>query len=212
MTTRCERRGQLEIGVVDHEGRSYAAFGSSVNGHNVTGYTRNRNGCITLTRWDGSTMLACRSQFVREFTDGSLALVFRLNHGRFLVGYALGDDRMLFSGELLTDCDRERASHEALELAEYWSQIDQEDEADPWHGEPDETALPRLVNGHGWGGVMTAPPDTDDKGVNNTKSKRGDDNMSPNETKKPYSTSGRSWQPPVPSKPSKMPVSRPMSS
>ena len=36
MITRCERRGQLEIGIVDHEGRSYAAFGSSVNGHNVT--------------------------------------------------------------------------------------------------------------------------------------------------------------------------------
>ena len=30
MITRCERRGQLEIGIVDHEGRSYAAFGSSV--------------------------------------------------------------------------------------------------------------------------------------------------------------------------------------
>ena len=42
-------------------------------------------------------------------------------------------------GELLTDCDEDRARHEALELAEYWSQIDAEDEADPWHGEPDET-------------------------------------------------------------------------
>ena len=30
--------------------------------------------------------------------------------------------------------------HEALALAEYWSQIDAEDEADPWHGEPDERA------------------------------------------------------------------------
>ena len=30
----CERRGQLEIGIVDHEGRSYAAFGASVNGGN----------------------------------------------------------------------------------------------------------------------------------------------------------------------------------
>ena len=74
--------------------------------------------------------------------DGSIALMFRLTHGRFLVGYALGDDGMLFRGELLTDCDEERARHEALELAEYWSQIDDEDEADPWHGEPDEGDCP----------------------------------------------------------------------
>ena len=45
MQTRCERRGQLEIGIVTHNGHVFAAFGSSVNGRNVTGYTRHRNGC-----------------------------------------------------------------------------------------------------------------------------------------------------------------------
>ena len=45
---------------------------------------------------------------------------------------------MLFRGELLMDCDEDQANHEALELAEYWSEIDAEDEADPWHGEPEE--------------------------------------------------------------------------
>ena len=55
-----------------------------------------------------------------------------------LVGYALGDDGKLLRGELLTGCGDERARHEALALAEYWSQIDAEDEADPWHGLPDE--------------------------------------------------------------------------
>ena len=142
MTTRCERRGQLEIGIIDHDGHVYAAFGSSVNSHNVTGYTRLRNGRIRLTRWDGSTMLACRSQVVREHRNGSIALVFCLTNGRFIVGYALGDDGMLFRGELLTDCDEDRARHEALELAEYWSEIDAEDDADPWHGEPDESDCP----------------------------------------------------------------------
>jgi len=58
MATRCERRGQLEIGIIDHDGRSYAAFGASVYRHNVTSYTRLRNGTVALTRWDGSTMLA----------------------------------------------------------------------------------------------------------------------------------------------------------
>ena len=65
--------------------------------------------------------------------------MFRLTQRRFIVGYALGEDGMLFRGELLTDCDEDRARHEALELAEYWSEIDAEDEADPWHGEPDPT-------------------------------------------------------------------------
>ena len=61
-------------------------------------------------------MLACRSEIVREYLDGSIALMFRLTHGRFVVGYALGDDGMLFRGELLTDCDEDRARHEAVEL------------------------------------------------------------------------------------------------
>ncbi len=142
MITRCERRGQVEIGIIDHAGHAYAAFGSSVSGHNVTGYTQNRNGRIALTRWDGTTIFACRSEVIRQFWDGSIALVFRLTHRRFLVGYALGDDGMLFRGELLTDCDEEQAQHEALELAEYWSGIDEEDQADPWHGEPEEIDCP----------------------------------------------------------------------
>src|SRR5512135_1029295 len=142
MTTRCERRGQLEVGIIDHDGHAFAAFGSSVNGHNVTAYTRLRNGRAALTRWDGSMMLACRSQVIRQFWDGSLALMFRLTNRRYVVGYALSDDGMLFRGELLTDCDEERARHEALELAEYWSGIDVEDEADPWHGELEEDEFP----------------------------------------------------------------------
>src|SRR5947209_8417344 len=100
MTVRCERRGQIEIGIIEHSGRVYAALGAGVNGHNVTGYTRSRSGSIDLTRWDGGTMLACRSEVVRGFSDGAVALVFRLTNGRHIIGYALGDDGMLFRGEL----------------------------------------------------------------------------------------------------------------
>ena len=139
METRCERRGQSEVGIVTHDGHVFAAFGSSVNGHNVSAYTQQHNGRISLTRWDGSMMLASRSEIVREYHDDSLAIMFRLTNNRYIVGFALGDDGMLFRGELLTDCDDERARHEALELADYWSEIDAEDEADPWHGEPDES-------------------------------------------------------------------------
>jgi hypothetical protein len=134
----CERRGQGEVGIVTHDGHTYAAFGSSVSGHNVTGYTRQRDGCISLTRWDGTTMLACRSDVVREYHDGSIAIMFRLTQGRYIVGYSLGDDGMLFRGELLPDSDDDRARREALAIAEHWMEVDAEDEADPWHGEPGE--------------------------------------------------------------------------
>ena len=48
-----------------------------------------------------------QSEIIREYRDGSIALMFRLTHGRFIVGYALGDDGMLFRGELLTECDED---------------------------------------------------------------------------------------------------------
>ena len=49
---------------------------------------------------------------------------------------------MLFRGELLTDCDDDRARQEAIDLAAYWAEIDEEDHADPWHGEPEEADYP----------------------------------------------------------------------
>ena len=66
-------------------------------------------------------------------------------------------------------------------------QIDAEDEADPWHGEPDETDgdYSGLMNGHGWGGGSAVPPDTADDGINNHKSQTASDFMSVNENKKP---------------------------
>ena len=105
---------------------------------------------------------------MREHRYGSIALTFRLTNGRCIVGYALGDDGMLFRGELLTDCDEDRARHEAVTLAEYWAGIDAEDETDPWHGaertiSPSSTDLNRA-------GPVTSLPDTTDPTVNNHKS------------------------------------------
>ncbi len=140
MTTFCVRRGQGEIGVIDHQGRVFTAFGASVYGHNITAYTGRHEGRTALLSWGGKVKLLCRSEVVRRYHDGSVALMIRLPRGRFLVGYALGDDGMLFRGELLIGCDDARARNEAIELADYWSEIDAEDEADSWHGmtEPDE--------------------------------------------------------------------------
>ena len=138
----CERRGQAEIGILTHDGHVFAAFGSSINGRHVTAYTRRQNGRISLTRWNGGLMLACRSRVVREYHDDSIALMFRLTKHRYIVGYALDDDGMLFRGELLTDCDENEAFNEALTIAEHWMGVDAEDEADSWHGEPDDDNSP----------------------------------------------------------------------
>ena len=73
-------------------------------------------------------MLASRCEVVERFWSGSLALMFRLPGGRFIVGYALGDEGMLFRGELLTDCDEEEARHHALMLADCFAQLDADDE------------------------------------------------------------------------------------
>src|SRR3954447_1414658 len=100
MQTKCERRDQGEVGIVMHDGGVFAAFGASVHGHNITAYTGECEGRLVLKTWCGKVMLASRSEVVREFIDGSLAIVFRLTGGRFIVGYALGEEGMIFRGEL----------------------------------------------------------------------------------------------------------------
>jgi hypothetical protein len=128
MQTYCVRQGQVEVGIIEHQGREFAALGASVVGRCVTGYTRNIHGDITLTTWCGQTMLACRCEIVERFWADSLALMFRLPRGRFIVGYALADNGMLFRGELLTDGDEDDARHMARQLADQFSELDAEDE------------------------------------------------------------------------------------
>ena len=91
--------------------------------------------------------------------DGSLALVFRLTHGRYIVGYALGDDGMFFRGELLTECDEERPATKPSNSLSTGRRSTKRMKPTPGMGSPTRLT-PRLVKGHGWGGAMTAPPDT----------------------------------------------------
>ena len=128
MQTFCVREGQVEVGIVEHQGREFAALGASVVGRSVTGYTRNVHGDITLTTWCGQTMLDCRCEVVERFWSGSLALMFRLPRGRFIVGYALADHGMLFRGELLTAGDEDDARTMARQLSDHFAELDAEDE------------------------------------------------------------------------------------
>ncbi|OYW23723.1 MAG: hypothetical protein B7Z55_03280 [Planctomycetales bacterium 12-60-4] len=127
-STRCERQGQIEIGIIEHEGREFAALGASVVGRNITGYTKGDRYGIMLTTWCGKTMLDCRCDIVERYWSGSLALMFRLPRGRFIVGYALGESGMLFRGELIDNCTEDDARRQAAYLAQFFGDLDAEDE------------------------------------------------------------------------------------
>jgi len=127
-STRCERQGQIEIGVIEHKGREFVALGSSVVGRNITGYTKGDRTSITLTTWCGKTMLDCRYEIVERYWSGSLALMFRLPRGRFIIGYALSESGMLFRGELIGDCTEDDARCQAAYLAQFFGDLDAEDE------------------------------------------------------------------------------------
>lgn len=128
-TTRTERHGQAEVGIVSHEGREFAVLGATVQGRDITAYTKLICGNIVLTTWAGKTMLACRSEVVRRHRDGSLVLRFRLTKGRFVVGYALGDNGMLFRGELLIGVTEDESRRAAVFIANMCAALDEEDEA-----------------------------------------------------------------------------------
>lgn len=128
MQTHCVRQGQIEIGIIEHEGREFSALGATVQGRSITGYTKSVGKQIHLTSWCGTTTLAARCEIVERFWSGTLALIFRLPKRRWVVGYALAENGMLFRGELLTDSDVDEARRHALMVAECFSQLDAEDE------------------------------------------------------------------------------------
>ncbi len=128
MNTYCIRSGQVEIGVIQHEGREYSAFGASVSGRNITAYTRQERNEISLTTWCGKITVSTRCEIVEQYWSGSMALMFRLSKGRFIVGYALGENGMLFRGELLTDADETEAKLMARMISDNFSDLDAEDD------------------------------------------------------------------------------------
>jgi hypothetical protein len=111
----------------------FGAPGSSVHGSDVTGYTGGRYHTI-LKSFDGRTILDARSRIVRTYRteDGeSCALVFSLPRGRYIVGYALGLEGMLFRGELRDepDDDDSEADSAARDVAERLIELDAEEDA-----------------------------------------------------------------------------------
>lgn len=127
-STRSIRQGQIEIGIIEHNGHEFAALGATVVRRDITGYVKFKSSHYWLTAWSGTTMLDCRSEVVERYWHGGLALLFRLPKGRFIVGYSLGDDGMLFRGELIDHCTEDEARRHCLMVANNWMELDAEDE------------------------------------------------------------------------------------
>jgi hypothetical protein len=128
-STRSIRQGQIEVGIIEHDGHEFAAYGATVQGREITAYLKYKKNHFWLTTWSGTTMLRTRSEVVTRFWNGCLALMFRLPRGRYIVGYALGDNGMLFRGELIDNCTDDDARRHALRLSDNWAELDAEDEA-----------------------------------------------------------------------------------
>lgn len=126
-STRSIRQGQIEVGILTHNGHDYASYGSTICGRQITGYLKMDRGEYQLTRWNGEVMLTGRCEIVKEFWSGAEALMFRLPRGRFVVGYALGEG-MLFRGELIDNCTDEEARNHAWMIADNFAELDLEDE------------------------------------------------------------------------------------
>jgi len=127
-STRSVRQGQIEIGIIEHDGHEFAALGATVVRRDITGYLKFKRGHYWLTRWAGGTMLDSRSEVVERYVNGGLALMFRLPKGRFIVGHSLGDDGMLFRGEMIDGCDEDEARRHCRMVSRNWMELDAEDE------------------------------------------------------------------------------------
>lgn len=129
-STRSVRQGQIEIGIIEHNGHEYAALGATVIRRDVTGYVKFKCNHFWLATWSGGTMLDGRSEVVERFWNGGLALMFRLPKGRFIVGYVIDGDGegSLFRGELIDNCDEDEARQHCVMVANNWAEVDQMDE------------------------------------------------------------------------------------
>jgi hypothetical protein len=141
MDTRCVSEGQREVGIIEHEGRTFVSGRRSVEGKCITGYDDGEGG---LTSWCGKTMFSTKRSIVAEtyrvgeFGDRTEAVVYQLPSRKdrlvYIVGYSLGKG-MLFRGELFLaekcgfgDNAMEEAAAFAEGIAAHFIAADAEDE------------------------------------------------------------------------------------
>lgn len=98
MDTRSEQHGQVEVGIVSHEGREFAALGSVIDGDRITAYL-GKDGY--LTKWDGTVIgiyhITSSWRTPKSFVSGTMNQVYAKMDGQWYVGRSAGEG-MLFRG------------------------------------------------------------------------------------------------------------------
>jgi hypothetical protein len=127
--TRSVHQGQIEIGIIQHNGTECLALGATVVRRDITAYLKFKKNHFWLTSWSGGTKLDCRSEVVERYWHGGMAMMFRLPKGRYIVGYVIDGEGSLFRGELIDGCSEDEARRHCQMVATNWMELDAEDEA-----------------------------------------------------------------------------------
>jgi len=101
MDTRSEQHGQVEVGIVTHEGREFKALGSVVTDTYVTAYL-GKDG--QLTNWNGETIGTYRVtrtwRTPHSHYSSTMSQVYAAVNGKVYQGRSAGLG-MLFNGRLV---------------------------------------------------------------------------------------------------------------
>jgi hypothetical protein len=101
MNSHSEYHGKVEVGVVEHEGREYRAFGSVITDTHITAYL-GKDG--KLTTWDGKVIGTYRItrtwRTPRSFVSSTMNQVYATVDGRTYQGRSAGVG-MVFNGKLV---------------------------------------------------------------------------------------------------------------
>lgn len=136
MNSHVIKQGSQEIGIIHYNGQTFVSGGASTHGPHIVAYTKGndrKRQLDALTGWQGNVILQTRCEILEMYWSESwgktFVVLFRLPHGRFIVGYALGLDGCLFRGELMPHgTTEEDARHDAVEISRQFMERDTEDE------------------------------------------------------------------------------------
>ena len=127
-STRSVRQGQIEIGIIEHNGHEYVALGATVVRQRPDGLRQVQAKSFLVDDWAGGTMLDCRSEVVERYWNGGMALMFRLPVVGSSWDMSSTATEALFRGELIDNCDEDEARHHCLMVANNWMELDAEDQ------------------------------------------------------------------------------------
>jgi hypothetical protein len=101
MDTRSEQHGNVEVGVIVHEGREFKALGSVIDGGRIAAYLGKAG---QLTKWSGEvigTYQVTRTwRRPRNYVSSTLSQVYATVEGKRYTGRSAGEG-MLFRGKLV---------------------------------------------------------------------------------------------------------------